>query len=233
MQPVVKVQIMLQRSFGLYLLCFGTFVVVFVTTSAIDMLSTPSGDGCRMQYTLWGVSVTMSLMVLIGYTMQVSLFLLPWLYNYPHPVHGPSWGALLGEVGYDVRKELLTTLALGYGHIPCFVVVLFAVTDLSAFSEPSGRIFSVYTVYEFGTICPGVSAAPVAYFAVIASLHFVSMHWAVDAAHATWHMWQSGLHMLTSPDSKSATVVSFDVHLMHRPTHGSRAHSVRVCGSCM
>ena len=119
------------------------------------------------------------------------------------------------SLGYHALKELGALLLLGYSFLPTLYAIALVLIDTSAFTQPTTLFSSAYTANLALAAHPGVAAAPVAYGALLAIVHVWELFWAVCMALATWHMWHCGVrsgharHMLASPDTKAATVVSF------------------------
>ena len=116
-------------------------------------------------------------------------------------------------MGYNAFRELGIMLVLAPTCFGPMALILYWI-DTSGFTEPT-RLLSSLNIAELATAAhPDVAAAPVAYAALLGAIHFWSIHWAVDVAHVTWQLWNSGLRsgarqMLLSPDTKHSTVVSF------------------------
>ena len=134
--------------------------------------------------------------------------------NYPHPVHGPSFAMILGGDGYDALKDFVAYLAfLMACLIQPFMWIL--VMDTAAFTRSSALWGTAYSSDLVRERHPGSPvAAQVAYIAMSLCILTWSIHFAIDASYATWHMWQCGRragrgYFTRSPDSKSITVVRF------------------------
>ena len=199
----------------------GLLFLAFFATSPIDVAmgsmtnTSHPHHGYDHRHVLHYASVALvvigPLFVLSLYVFLFSFAVMPWLYTYPHPAHLISYGAMFGAVGYHAHKEFVVLLLVAYSLILPAAFLLF-LSETAFFQEPSDLFVSAYTSELAHAARRGIWAAPE--LISLAFMHGVGMVHSSLAAHATWHMWQCGRHsgaryMLTSPDSKSATFVSF------------------------
>jgi len=178
-------------------------------------------DACTGRNDLRNTTLAMAF---VGVALAFSAYLTGALYhvrypmiNYPHAIHGTSLAGTLeyslggGGVGYNALKDFSAYLAYSVA-VSCAALILLLILDTCGFTRPTALFSTVYLAAQRHPQNP--ISAPVAYGALLAQLAFWQMHFAIDAATVTWHMYHCGCHsgrryFLTSPDSKATTVVRF------------------------
>jgi hypothetical protein len=209
-------------SFFCFLVFMGVVPISFAIGIAIDYSTAPSGASGppSMLWTMWLTTVTGVFYLASGYAAIVTNFLMPWIYNRPQCMHAPSYGGVLGVVGYNAWADLGVVLCIGYVYI-LFNVFLLLLVDTFLFSHGSAMWTDAYSNGLALAAHPGVSVAPAFYIVRLASVHLAGLYFGIVAAHVLWHMWQSGRHdpsfALRSPDTKAGSVVSFVQRFFDNP----------------
>ena len=216
MQPVDELPVLLQvvPTLGFVVTIAVLLVATFVAL-AVDASSGRQDDRYVLRYTLAVCRATCPFWLVASHLVLLCVFFVPWVLNFPHPVHITSLSSLLGAVGYDAPRELGLWFLTGYVFMSVMSFVIVFLIGTSLFTRPAELLRSKYTIEMAMEAHPGLDAAPLAYSTCLAAIHFLGLAFcAIPAAHATWHMWhcgwQSGAHyVLASPDTKDATVVIF------------------------
>ena len=213
LEAVREAPIAWQLTFAAYFLAASVLYIGAIIALALDFTTAEDADNVA-PYTI-GLIATVGWLV----TLTLLLTLCFWhirypIANYPHPVHGPSFAMILGGDGYDALKDYSAYLAF---YVACWIIhfVPLLVLDTAAFTRPSALLNTVYSsslVRERHPSSP--VAASAAYTAMLMGMQAWSIHYAVDATYATWHMWHCGRragrgYFIRSPDSKSKTFVRF------------------------
>lgn len=201
-------------SFFCFLVMMGIVPVTFAVGLAVDFSTAPSSatGPPSMKWTLWLTTVSGLVYLLTGYATIVTNFLMPWLSNRPQPMHAPSYGRVLGGVGYNALADFGIILFMGYVYI-LFNSFLLLMVDSCFFSHFAAMWTVAYSPELAMATHPGVSVAPAFYVVHLACVHLGGLYFGVIAAHILWHMWHSGRHnpsyALRSPDTKVSSVMSF------------------------
>ena len=187
--------------------CSGALYIFMLAASALSVLFfwcvvgslPPSNYEGHVHGAMWVVVATFFCYLLSGYATLACLFVMPWFYNWPHPVHFASFGETFGKIGYDTLTEYAIELLFG-GLFLALYTAYMVVVDRSLPAGPPAASISVFHTITY------------------AILHFLSIFWGMYTSHVTWHAWHSGLQVgraLFSPDTADTTIVSFVQDRMH------------------